>query len=240
VTPDNFTKMRAKLAALSPAPSIVASAIMAPDDDDKAVRMIAALSEHMTMMQHRFEQEMKCLRADNAALLRQVAPLLASHAAEGGLLPELAVISLLDIQIFHKPELTRAQRQGRHTHWSLKLEPAINGRRVKGGINVSLYSGEEFANQMRPIRDLSISIQRHAAQTTPDTLYGMLVHRTRGAGTPRCGTQFCVLKGHLTDAPEVEVHIDEQMIACTSFRPGKGTREGHAKWFGSCKPARRS
>jgi len=95
-------------------------------------------------------------------------------------------------------------------------------------------------NQMRSIRDLSISIQQHAAQTTPDTLYGMLVHRTCGAGTPRCGTQFCVLKGHLTDAPEVEVHIDEQTIACTSFRPGKGTKEGHAKWFGSCKPARRS
>jgi hypothetical protein len=246
-TPD-LIEMRAKMAAL-----ITPSQIVLPSDNDmrddirnmcanldKALRMVSAMSSRLDLMENRFEQEMKCLRADNAALLRQIAPLMAAHSAEGGLLPEPNVISLLGIQIFHKEELTKAQRQGRHTHWSLKLEPAINGRRVKGGIDVSLYSGEEFANQMRSIRDLSISIQQHAAQTTPDTLYGMLVHRTRGAGTPRCGTQFCVLNGHLTDAPEVEVHIDEQMIACTSFRPGKGTREGHAKWFGNCKPARQS
>jgi hypothetical protein len=162
-----------------------------------------------------------------------------------GLLPEnFAGVSLLEIQIFHTPVLTKAQRQGRHTEWSLKLEVhGTNGRRRKQDIDVSLYTGRQFANQVFDAPTDAVIPQQIANlaehlrdDDSGNELFGMLAEKTNRQGTPRNRQQFCVLTGHLIDKPHVYLRSHDTCIGIGQWRRAGGTKQGHALWYQSAKP----
>jgi hypothetical protein len=196
---------------------------------------------HM-LLEHRYQQDTRVLRDEIDGLRQRVGYIVSREALDGGLLPpQMEHVTMVAIQVFHKAELTREQRQARHTPWSLKLEVSVGGKRIKKGIDVSLYSGEQFARQVLstagavpPI--IARMVDNVRDENDPDRLYGMLARRTSGAGTPRERTQFCTMRGHLIGNPSVRVHVDDKSAVCEHWRPGGGTKAGKALWYGSCKP----
>ena len=103
---------------------------------------------HM-LLEHRYQQDTRVLRDEIDGLRQRVGYIVSREALDGGLFPpQMEYVNLIAVQVFHKAELTREQRQARHTPWSLKLEVSVSGKRIKKGIDVSLYSGEQFARQV--------------------------------------------------------------------------------------------
>ena len=196
---------------------------------------------HM-LLEHRYQQDTRVLRDEIDGLRQRVGYIVSREALDGGLFPpQMEYVSLIAVQVFYKAELTKEQRHARHTPWSLKLEVSVSGKRIKKGIDVSLYSGEQFARQVLstagavpPIIARMVDDVRD--ENDPDRLYGMLTRRTSGAGTPRERTQFCTMRGHLIGNPIVRVQVDDKSAACEHWRPGGGTKAGKALWYGSCKP----
>jgi hypothetical protein len=200
--------------------------------------MRSAFASRINMLEHHLEQQMKLLRAEDTWLKTQMARVLADYALAQGMFPDMGAVSLLEIQVWHTPELTTKQRQGGHTNWSLKIEVSANGRRVHKGIDVGLFDGSTFVKRARGLRDISSALEQalEAAQSDPDGLYGMVRALTQGNGRPFCGTQFCRLRGHHIDLPQVQVYVDDRTAKCSKFGPAKGSKAGHAKWYGTCKP----
>jgi hypothetical protein len=186
-------------------------------------------------------EELHAQRQRNDKLEHHVGYLMAYHVLLSGLLPErMAHVSRLAIQIFHKPMLTTKERQRRHTHWSLKIEVSIHGRRVGKGIDVSLYPGRVLDAQVMDAADVPPIIKAFAENMRDvepsDALFGMLTRKSEGEGTPREHTQFCVLSGHETGTPRVQMMVDDVMAACDTWAPGKGRKEGKALLYGTTKP----
>jgi hypothetical protein len=199
---------------------------------------------HM-LLESRYQQDTKVLREEIDGLRQRVGYMVSREALEGGLFPtQMEHVALIAIQVFHTTTgLTKEQRQARHTPWSLKLEVSVGAKRIKKGINVSLYSGEEFARQVLSMNGtIPSSIARLVDdardENDPDRLYGMLTKRTSGGGTPRERTQFCSMRGHLLGNPTVWVFVDDGGAICKDWRPGAGTKSGKALWYGICKPER--
>ena len=196
---------------------------------------------HM-LLEHRYQQDTRVLRDEIDGLRQRVGYIVSREALDGGLFPpEMEHVSMIAIQVFHKAELTKEQRQARHTPWSLKLEVSVGSKRIKKGIDVSLYSGEQFARQVLSTAGaippvIARMVDDVRDENDPDRLYGMLTRRTSGGGTPRERTQFCTMRGHLIGNPIVRVHVDDERAACEHWRPGGGTKAGKALWYGSCKP----
>ena len=211
-----------------------------PTDSDLAIR-IDEIERSLSLRLTRVEEQSRLLLGENDYLKAEVARLTAQDTLAQGLLPDLHHVSLLEVQIFHTPELTKKQKQGRHTHWSLRIRVSVAGRRIKQEVNVSLYPGPEFAEQVfGTAADIPITIEQYANEgriaNDPDVLYGMCKLLTSGSGTPRSRRHFAILRGHTYDEPEVEIFVDDISVRCTAFRPGAGRRQGHAKWYGQCKP----
>ena len=204
--------------------------------------MRSTFASRIDMLEHQFEQQMKLVRAENGWLKTQMSRVLADYALAQGMFPDMGAVSLLEIQVWHTPELMTKQRQGGHTNWSLKIEVSVNGRRVHKGIDVGLYDGATFVKKALALRDISPALEHalEAAQSDADGLYGMVRALTQGSGRPFCGTQFCRLRGHHIDLPQVEVCVDDRTAKCSKFGPAKGKKTGHAKWYGTCKPERQS
>ena len=196
---------------------------------------------HM-LLEHRYQQDTRVLRDEIDGLRQRVGYIVSREALDGGLFPpQMEHVTMIAIQLFHKAELTTEQRQARHTPWSLKLEVSVGGRRIKKGIDISLYSGEQFARQVLSTAGaippvIARMVDDVRDENDPDRLYGMLTRRTSGGGTPRERTQFCTMRGHLIGNPIVRVHVDDERAACEHWRPGGGTKAGKALWYGSCKP----
>jgi hypothetical protein len=215
-------------------------------DDEQSIAMhdhvptrITELERSLRLRLIRIEERARLLEETADYLMAAVAKLAAQDTLAQGLIPDLRDVSLLEIQIFHTPELTRKQRQGGHTEWSLRVRVSVAGRRIRQEVNTALYPGRVFAEQVfNAAADIPATIEQHAneARVQPDVLYGMLKRLTSGAGTPRSRRHFVILSGYITDEPQVEIYVDEVCAKCTDFRPGAGSRRGHAKWYGQCKP----
>lgn len=149
-----------------------------------------ALRLAMAMQGQHHEQDRRLLQAEIDGLKLQVAYLKSEDSLDGGLLPSVHDISLLEIQVFHSEALTKKQRQGGHTEWSLRLCASVNGRKIKREINVGLHCGPVFAQKVFNTSDeipLTIDVvARHARdESGDDALYGMFRQHTTGAGSPR-------------------------------------------------------
>jgi hypothetical protein len=155
----------------------------------------------------------------------------------GGRLPALPEITQLKVQIFHTPDLSVKERKTK-TEWTLRLTVWIDGLRAVEEIkSVRLYCGCRFAESVGGLRAEVPAATREFAECFAnedgeDLLVGMLQARTRGKGTPYIADQFCVLKNHLIDNPQVFVSIADKDIEISNFRPAAGTKQGHAKWWG--------
>jgi hypothetical protein len=210
----------------------------------------AAMDEHLLVahvrnLQHQINKmDDRLARQDET-----IAALLAKDKLTEGVLPEMGRLTLLEVQVFYKdfrlltPAQLKRERQARHTEWSVRVTASVGGRRFggKGEINVGLYDGSEFAQQvLNTGNDIpeAIRLIAEAAQRAndPDVLFGMFNRQTSGAGTPRSRDHFIVLQGHLQDRPEVEVWSYGKLAKMYECRPGAGTRKGHAKWYCKCKP----
>jgi hypothetical protein len=198
---------------------------------------------HM-LLEHRLQQDGRTQGNEIDRLRQQVGFLVSREALEGGLLPALMEhVSLIAVQVFHTVGLTPQQRKARHTEWSMKLEVSVGNRRVKKGISVSLYPGEQFARQVFDTNDaVPQTIAKLADgvrdENDPDRLYGMLKRLTSGGGTPRKRTQFCCMRGHLLGNPTVLIEAGGVHAHCKDWRPGAGAKAGKALWYGTCKPQR--
>jgi hypothetical protein len=165
---------------------------------------MAALRSSMAMQAHHHEQDRRLLQAEIDSLKTQITYLKSEDSLDGGLLSSMQDISLLEIQIFHTEALTKKQRQGGHTEWSLRIRASVNGRKLKREINVALHCGPDFADkvfntfdEIPPTIDI---VARHAsAEKGHGTLYGMFKQYTSGAGSPRSRRQFAILQGNLSE-----------------------------------------
>ena len=203
------------------------------------------LMAHIANLQHRINKmDDRLARQDET-----IAALLAKDKLNEGVLPEMGLLTLLEVQVFYKdfslltPAQLKKERQARHTEWSVRVTASVGGRRFggKGEINVGLYNGVEFGDQVfNTGKDIpeAIRLVAEAAQRAndPDVLFGMFNRQTSGAGTPRSRDHFVVLQGHLQDNPEIEVWSYGKVAKMYECRPGAGTRNGHAKWYCKCKP----
>jgi hypothetical protein len=158
-----------------------------------------------------------------------------------GLLPPLASVSLLELQIFYTPVLTANQRRGRNTHWSIKLDVYIKRRKVRQPVHISLYNPREFAEQVfdttADIPDTIKDVAEHMRDQSPtDILCGMLKMLTDGEGTPRSRKQFIAVQGYDGGAPEAYLAVDGEVAKFTEFRPGKGKKATRAKWYAQWRP----
>jgi hypothetical protein len=203
------------------------------------------LRVHIDNLQHQINKmDDRLTRQDET-----IAALLAKEKLNEGVLPEMGLLTLLEVQVFYKDfsQITAAQlkkeRQARHTEWSVRVTASVGGRRFggKGEINVGLYSGDEFADQVfntgEDIPEAIRLVAEAARQANdPDMLFGMFNRQTSGAGTPRSRDHFIVLQGHLQNNPEVDVWSHGKLAKMYECRPGAGTKNGHAKWYCKCKP----
>jgi hypothetical protein len=204
---------------------------------------VEVLRRSHALLEDRYRQDARLLREEIDGLRQRVGYIVSREVLEGGLLPaQMQHVSMIAIQVFHTTTvLTKEQRQARHTPWSLKLEVSIGAKRIKKGINVSLYSGEEFARQVAS-KDGAIPpviarlVDDVRDENDEDRLYGMLTRRTSGGGTPRERTQFCSMRGHLIGNPIVRVQVDDECATCKDWRSGAGMKQGKALWYGTCKP----
>jgi hypothetical protein len=201
---------------------------------------------HVGNLQHQINQMNKRLAEQDGT----IAMLLARDKLREGVLPVMDHISLLEVQVFDNewekltPIERNKERKARHGPWSVRLTVSVNGRRYggkEGELNVGLYSGDEFAEQVFTGIDVPepIRITAEAAQRSndPDGMFGMFNRHTSGSGTPRSRDHFVVLQGHLQNAPHVQVWSYDKYATDYECRPGAGTKKGRAKWYLKCKPS---
>jgi hypothetical protein len=175
----------------------------------------------------------EALSSENEMLIRRVTALEVRMPPllDGGRLPN--DLSELECQIFYKPleSIPPAQRRVK-TEWSLRLTSWIGGKRAKPDLNVKLYSGGRFYVQVMELSDHPTYAEQAAEYIRDsDALGGMLQAITKQKGRPYVSTQFCILSNHLIDDPRVLVVVDGNEIFFDGFRPGKGKKEGKAKWY---------
>lgn len=155
----------------------------------------------------------------------------------GGRLPDLPEITQVKVQIFHSPDLLPKDRRAK-TEWSLRLTVWVNGLRAAEEIKgVQLFNCKQFADTVAALTGdipdaTRMFAERFANTDSEKVLVGMLRAKTRRKGTPYIRDQFCVLHDHWIDSPTVMVSICGEYIEVSHFRPGAGTKEGHAKWWG--------
>ena len=172
------------------------------------------------------------LEASNADLQRRIAglemQLSITPMLDEGKLPPKADITQLWCQVFHSPDLTPKQRKTK-TEWSLRLTVWVRYKRAKKEINVRLFPGHQFYRQVmaRPTLPKTTDEWATALRDDDRVLAGMLTATTQGQGRPFIASQFCVLNGHLDETSEVDLVIDDDVIAFKTYRPAAGT----AKWF---------
>jgi hypothetical protein len=172
------------------------------------------------------------LEAANELLNRRLAAIetqmAMSPVLEGGRLPPKADITQLWCQVFHTTNLTAKQKKTK-TEWSLRLTVWVNNKRVKREINVRLFPCDQFYRQVMHRNTLPKLTDEWATalQDYPTVLGGMLTAVTQGGGRPYIPSQFCVLSGHMSDDPEVDLIIDDDVIAFENLRLSAGT----SKWF---------
>jgi hypothetical protein len=154
-------------------------------------------------------------------------------ALNEGRLPPWSMITRIECQIFHTPNLTANQRKAK-TEWSLRLTIYRNRKRAKPDINVRLYPGERFygiaMGTTYPIPTQLDQMAEHHRNGT-DALLGMLQARIVAGGSPYIQEHICVLTGHLTDKPEVAIHIGDHLAHFDHFVIGKGIKQNRAKWY---------
>lgn len=181
-------------------------------------------------------RQIQTLREENEALSRRVAVLEAHQplVLDGGKLPNN--MSHLECQIFHTPlEMIPTKHRRVKTPWSLRLTAWIEGRKAKPDINVALYPGSQFYQQVMSKTERPISTETFAntmrEQDEEFMLAGMPKAITKQKGRPYILAQFCAVIDYMSDQPKAYINIGEQEIALEKFIPGKGTKENRAKWY---------
>jgi hypothetical protein len=180
----------------------------------------------------------EALSSENEMLIRRITALEVRMPPllDGGALPN--DLSELECQIFYRPleSIPPGQRRVK-TEWSLRLTAWIGGRRAKPDINVKLYAGSRFYAQVMELANHPIYAEQAAEYVRDsDALGGMLQAITKQKGRPYILTQFCILSNHLMDDPKVLVVVNGKEIFFDGFRPGKGNKEGKAKWYAKVRP----
>jgi hypothetical protein len=185
---------------------------------------IAAIMQHITVLEHR-------ITTLEAQIAHQPVML------DGGKLPPMSIITRLECQIFHTPNLSANQRKAK-TEWSLRLTVWIADKRAKPDINVRLFGGDRFYQQAMERNPLPETLSNFATKFRGDdtVLLGMLQVATKGHGSPYLADQFCLLRGHQIGAPQVAIVIGEDLLQLDTYRSAKGVKAGHAIWYLDWRP----
>jgi len=198
---------------------------------------LAVQRQHIALLTaHTTSQQMTLDRLQTDVRLLMASADMRPHLI-GGRLPAASGITQLKVQIFHSPDLPPNERKAK-TEWSLRLTVWVNGLRAVEEIKgVQLYSCKQFADKVAVLAGEVPDVTRDFAERFADRddeaiMAGMLRAKTRGKGTPYIRDQFCILGGHLDDAPEVVLSLGGEDIEINKFRPAAGVKAGHAKWWG--------
>jgi hypothetical protein len=175
------------------------------------------------------EEEVGALKIVIADILARMPAILIE-----GRIPSLSVVSRIECQIFHTPNLTPNQRKAK-TEWSLRLTVYIQGKRAKPDQNVRLYAGDRFYRMAMGIHPLPDHLERAANRNKDNSgiLLGLLQAVTDGGGTPYIPDQFCGLSNYVDNSvpPTVDMRVGDDVIRFEAFVRGKGKKAGHAKWY---------
>src|SRR5271166_6341694 len=159
--------------------------------------------------------------------------------AVAGTFPPIHEIQNMQVQVWHKPELTAKERMGGRTQWSLRFEYWHRGAK-QPVINVALWPQKQMLKTLRQIDAPANFIE--CADAMDDTMLGGVVrHKAIVAGRPYKADQVVFLSDFEGDAESVVMMllIGDQEIAFENFRAAGGTSVRSAKWFSRwTKPAR--
>jgi hypothetical protein len=224
--------------------------------DESVIQPVVAMQQQVDNMQKQndalfthvehLQSQLNKRQAQIEQLERDLAFIKVKDKLSEGVLPEMQHISLLEVQVFYtdfsaltEKEL-RKKRQAGHTEWSLKVEASIGGRKIRKGVDVGLFTGQQFARQVfasgfdperipEAIRAVATDLQD---REDDQILVGMFKRLTSGNGTPYSRDHFAVLQGHLIEEPSVEIWSQGEQAVITSFRPAKGK----GVWYLTGKP----
>jgi hypothetical protein len=148
-----------------------------------------------------------------------------------GLIPPLAEINRLQVQVFNNLDLTANMRRGGRTNWSLKFE-FWQGQNRRPAITIGMFPRDELLAMMRKKLAPDELIQT-VGDMPASQLGGMLRRAAPGAGREYDWHQMAFLDGQAQqETVKVLLLIDHQVAKFGNFVPAKGT----AVWFGSYRP----
>jgi len=151
--------------------------------------------------------------------------------AVAGTFPAVAEIQNMQVQIWHRPDLTSKEKMGGRTPWSLKFE-YWHRERKQPVVNVALLPKDKLLRVLTTV-DAPASYRDFANDMSPGMLGGVVRHKAIVAGRPYKADQIAFISGHEISMEEVVVVllVADQQIRFDNFGLAGGESKTSAKWF---------
>ena len=196
---------------------------------DRVAEEVASRLEHVTI--RLAEQDAKI--ADQDAKIAELSGIIQGlvrlpHVI--GMFPDPHEIEKMQVQVFQQESLTTEQRKAGHTEWSLGVEYWSGGKRLPR-INIALMEPKKFVRAVTRLKDASPKMQEFTRVRIDNDMVGIVRRKLQDGGRGYVADQFAILFDRTTDDPTVAIFVGDACFVFSQFQPGKGTKDGKARWF---------